>query len=157
MPTVGPDLPPLSRTREEFHVLASQGNLTPVFTELATDLDAPLSPFLPPRPGPHAFLLESIEGGEWWARYSFVGSDPVLVFTAKGQRISVRHADGHDELLPCQDPFDSLRGLFTRFKPVPAPGLARFQGVAVGFLSYDTVRHLHRLPAPAEDAQEPAR
>jgi anthranilate synthase component 1 len=154
MPTVGPNLPPLSPTREEFHALASQGNLVPIFTELSADLDTPLSAFLHLRPGPYAFLLESIEGTEKWARYSFLGSDPLIVFTAKGRRISVRHADGHDEILPSQDPFDSLRGLLSRFKPVPAPGLPRFQGGAVGFLSYDMVRHLLRLPAQAEDDQK---
>jgi anthranilate synthase component I len=154
MPTLGPDLPPLSPTREEFHALASQGNLVPIFTELAADLDTPLSAFLRLRPGPYAFLLESVEGDQKWARYSFLGSDPLMVFTAKGRRISVRHADGHDELLPSHDPFESLRVLLSRFKPVPVPGLPRFQGGAVGFLSYDMVRHIERLPTRAQDDQK---
>jgi anthranilate synthase component 1 len=154
MSTVGPGLPPLSPTREEFRALAAQGNLIPVFAELAADLDTPLSAFLRLRPGPYAFLLESVEGGEKWARYSFLGSDPLLVFTAKGKRISVRHADGHTELLPSADPFESLRGLLSRFRPVPVPGLPRFQGGAVGFLSYDMIRHVERLPALATDDQK---
>ena len=154
MSTVGPDLPPLSPTREEFHALASQGNLVPIFTELAADLDTLLSAFLRLRIGPYAFLLESVEGGEKWARYSFLGSDPLMVFTAKGKRISVRHADGYTELLASQDPFESLRGLLSRFKPVPVPGLPRFQGGAVGFLSYDMIRHVERLPVLAHDDQK---
>jgi anthranilate synthase component 1 len=154
MSTVGPGLPPLSPTREEFRALAAQGNLIPIFAELAADLDTPLSAFLRLRPGPYAFLLESVEGGEKWARYSFLGSDPLLVFTAKGKRISVRHADGHTELLPSADPFESLRDLLSRFRPVPVPGLPRFQGGAVGFLSYDMIRHVERLPALATDDQK---
>ena len=154
MSTVGPDLPPLSPTREEFRALASHGNLIPVFTELAADLDTPLSAFLRLRPGPYGFLLESVEGGEKWARYSFLGSDPFMVFTAKGKRISVRHADGHTELLASNDPFESLRSLLARFRPVPVPGLPRFQGGAVGFLSYDMIRHVERLPVLARDDQK---
>jgi anthranilate synthase component 1 len=151
MPTVGPDLPPLSPSREEFRALAGRGNVIPVYTEMAADLDTPLSAFLRLRPGPYAFLLESVEGGEKWARYSFLGSDPLMVFTAKGSRISLRHADGHTELLPSSNPFESLRALLARFKPVPVPGLPRFQGGAVGFLSYDMVRHVERLPQLAKD------
>ena len=151
MPTVGPDLPPLSPSREEFRALAGRGNVIPVYAEMAADLDTPLSAFLRLRPGPYAFLLESVEGGEKWARYSFLGSDPLMVFTAKGSRISLRHADGHTELLPSGNPFESLRALLARFKPVPVPGLPRFQGGAVGFLSYDMVRHVERLPQLAKD------
>jgi len=151
MSTVGPGLPPLSPTREEFHALAGRGNLVPVFAELAADLDTPLSAFLRLRPGPYAFLLESVEGGEKWARYSFLGSDPLMVFTAKGKRISVRRADGTTELLLGTNPFAALRELLSQFKPVPVPGLPRFQGGAVGFLSYDMIRHVERLPVLAKD------
>ena len=55
----------------------------PVFAELPADLDTPLSAYLRLRPGPFAFLLESVEGGEKWARYSFLGSDPHMVLSAK--------------------------------------------------------------------------
>ena len=82
MTTVGRALPPLSPTREEFRRLAADGNLVPVYAEVAADLDTPLSAFLRLRPGPYAFLLESVEGGEKWARYSFLSSDPSMVFTA---------------------------------------------------------------------------
>jgi anthranilate synthase component I len=151
MPMVGSGLPPLSPSREEFRALAGRGNVIPVYAEMAADLDTPLSAFLRLRPGPYAFLLESVEGGEKWARYSFLGSDPLMVFTAKGSRISVRHADGHTELFPSRNPFESLRALLARFKPVRVPGLPRFQGGAVGFLSYDMVRHVERLPQLAKD------
>ena len=151
MTTMGHAPPPLSPSREEFHRLASGGNLVPVYAEIAADLDTPLSAFLRLRPGPYAFLLESVEGGEKWARYSFLGSEPSMVFTAKGRRLTVRHADGRVEKLPESNPFDALRSLLARFKPVAVPGLPRFQGGAVGFLSYDMVRHVEALPRLAKD------
>src|SRR5258705_5522467 len=151
MTTVGRALPPLSPSREEFGRLAAGGNLVPVYAEVAADLDTPLSAFLRLRPGPYAFLLESVEGGEKWARYSFLGSEPSMVFTAKGRRLTVRHADGRVEKLPESSPFDALRSLLARFKPVAVPGLPRFQGGAVGFLSYDMVRHVEKLPRRATD------
>ena len=151
MTTVGHAMPPLSPSREEFHRLAAGGNLVPVYAEVAADLDTPLSAFLRLRPGPYAFLLESVEGGEKWARYSFLGSDPAMVFTAKGRRLTVRHRDGRVETIKAASPFAALRDLLTRFKPVSVPGLPRFQGGAVGFISYDMVRHVEELPRRAID------
>ena len=151
MTTVGRALPPLSPTREEFRRLAADGNLVPVYAEVAADLDTPLSAFLRLRPGPYAFLLESVEGGEKWARYSFLSSDPSMVFTAKGRRLSVRHADGRVEKLEAETPFAALRQLLSRFQPVAVPGLPRFQGGAVGYISYDMVRHVEELPRLAVD------
>jgi anthranilate synthase component 1 len=153
MPPVGSELPPLSPSREEFRSLAGRGNLVPIYAELAADLDTPLSAFLRLRPGAYAFLLESVEGGEKWARYSFLGSDPLMVFSAKGNRITIRHPDGHGEIQPSGNPLESLRELLARFTPVPVPGLPRFQGGAVGFFSYDMVRHMERIPQLAKDDQ----
>ena len=151
MTTVGHALPPLSPSREEFRRLAAGGNLVPVYAEVAADLDTPLSAFLRLRPGPYAFLLESVEGGEKWARYSFLGSEPSMVFTAKGSRMSVRHADGRVETIEARSPFEALRGLLARYQPVTVPGLPRFQGGAVGYISYDMVRHVEELPRRAKD------
>jgi anthranilate synthase component 1 len=151
MRPVSPGIPPLSPSREEFRALAGRGNLVPVYAELAADLDTPLSAFLRLRPGPYAFLLESVEGGEKWARYSFLGADPLMVLTAKGSRTSARHADGRVEALPDPNPLTALRRLLGRFTPVPVPGLPRFQGGAVGYLAYDVVRHVERLPRLAKD------
>jgi anthranilate/para-aminobenzoate synthase component I len=110
MSAVESELPPLSPPREEFRSLAGRGNLVPVYAELAADLDTPLSAFMRLRPGPYAFLLESVEGGEKWARYSVLGSDPLMVFSAKGNRITIRHPDGHSEILPSVNPLVSYSG-----------------------------------------------
>ncbi len=122
----------------------------PVFAELPADLDTPLSAYLRLRPGPYAFLLESVEGGEKWARYSFLGSDPLMVLSAKDGRITLRRG-GRTERLPDGDPLEALRGLLREFQPVAVPGLPRFQGGAVGYLAYVMVRHMERLPAAARD------
>ena len=72
----------------------------PVFAELPADLDTPLSAYLRLRPGPYSFLLESVEGGEVWARYSFLGTDPLVVLSAKDGRITMRRGRGRPERLP---------------------------------------------------------
>jgi anthranilate synthase component I len=123
----------------------------PVFAELPADLDTPLSAYLRLRPGPYSFLLESVEGGEKWARYSFLGTDPLMVLSAKNGRITLRRGSAKVERLPDGDPLEALRGLLREFQPVAVPGLPRFQGGAVGFLAYDMVRHMERLPRSTRD------
>jgi anthranilate synthase component 1 len=91
-----------------------------------------------------------VEGGETWARYSFLGTDPLAVLTAKGRRIEVRR-HGRVERLPDGNPLDALRQLLRGFTPVSVPGLPRFQGGAVGYLAYDMVRHMERLPDRTRD------
>jgi anthranilate synthase component 1 len=145
-------VPALSPTRDEFHALAGQGNLVPVFAELPGDLDTPLSAYLRLRPGPYSFLLESVEGGEKWARYSFLGTDPLMVLTAKDGRMILRRSGSRVvQRLPDGNPLDALRGLLRQFQPVSVPGLPRFQGGAVGYLAYDMVRHMERLPVTTHD------
>ncbi|MBI1734374.1 MAG: anthranilate synthase component I [Candidatus Rokubacteria bacterium] len=145
-------VPPLSPTRDEFRALAARGNLVPVFAELPADLDTPLSAYLRLRPGPYSFLLESVEGGEKWARYSFLGTDPLMVLTAKNGRIRLKRAGSTtEERLPDGNPLDALRRLLKEFVPVPVPGLPRFQGGAVGYFAYDMVRHIERIPSTARD------
>ena len=144
-------IPPLSPSRDEFRTLARQGNLIPIFAELPADLDTPLSAFLRLRPGPYAFLLESVEGGEKWARYSFLGSDPLMVFTAREGRNTLRGPGGKTEQLPGGNPLRALRSVLDRFHPVAIPGLPRFQGGAVGYLAYDVARYVEQLPSTTRD------
>ena len=69
---------------ETFSRLASQGNLIPVYREIMADMDTPVSAFKKIDDGRFSFLLESIEGGEKWARYTFLGSNPAVVIRSKG-------------------------------------------------------------------------
>src|SRR5437867_969712 len=143
--TSGFGTPPLSPTRDEVRALAGQGDLVPVFAELPADVDAPLSAYLRLRAGLYAFLLESVEGGEVWARCSFLGTDPLMVLTAKNGRLTLKRG-ARTERLPDGDPLPAVRELLGQFQPVPVPGLPRFQGGAVGYLAYDMVHHMERLP-----------
>ena len=123
----------------------------PVFAELPADLDTPLSAYLRLRPGPYSFLLESVEGGEKWARYSFIGTDPMMVLSAKDGRVTLKRGSARAERLSDGNPLAAVRELLRRFQPVPLAGLPRFQGGAVGYLAYDMVRHMERIPAAARD------
>jgi anthranilate synthase component 1 len=122
-----------------------------VFVELPADLDTPLSAYLRLRPGPYSFLLESVEGGEKWARYSFIGADPMMVVSAKNGRVTLKRGRARAERLPEGNALDAVRRLLHYFHPVPVAGLPRFQGGAVGYLAYDMVRHMERIPATARD------
>jgi len=122
----------------------------PVFAELPADLDTPLSAYLRLRSRPYSFLLESVEGGEVWARYSFLGADPLMVLSGKNGRLTLKR-DGRTERLPDGSPLEAVRELLRQFKPVAMPGLPRFQGGAVGYLAHDMVHHMERLPRTAKD------
>jgi len=122
-----------------------------VFVELPADLDTPLSAYLRLRPGAYSFLLESVEGGEKWARYSFIGTDPMMIVSSKNGRVTVKRGNGRAERLPDGHPLDAVRDLLREFQPVAVGGLPRFQGGAVGYLAYDMVRHMERIPATARD------
>jgi anthranilate synthase component 1 len=135
---------------EEFCRLAERGNLVPVYREIMADMDTPVTAFRKIDDGQHAFLLESIEGGEKWARYSFLGSRPSLIVRSKGKRVEVVR-DGEVTVEEHDDPTVLLRTLLARYTPVEVSGLPRFVGGAVGYLGYDMVRHFEQLPTDLPD------
>jgi len=119
--------------------LARQGNVIPLCREMDADLLTPVAAFLRiARGARQPFLLESVEGGEAIARYSFLGRDPVGVV-----RATVDESDG--------DPLRALRASMANLRPVRCPDLPRFTGGAVGYLSYDVVRSIERLPRSVKD------
>jgi anthranilate synthase component 1 len=129
-----------------FRRLAAQGNLIPVYREIMADLDTPVSAFLKLDAGPYAFLLESVEGGEKWARYSFLGADPRVVIRGRGDRVTVVE-DGAERPFPHSgNPLLAVREYLARFKPVAVPDLPPFCGGAVGYVAYDMVRFFEDLP-----------
>jgi anthranilate synthase component 1 len=136
-------------TRSEFLALARTGKLVPVYREVFADHDTPVSAFRKIDDGPYGFLLESVEGGEKWGRYSLLGSRPSLVFVARGERCEI-HRDG--KVTPgTRHPLEELAALLREHQAVPLPGLPRFCGGAVGYLGYDAVRWFERVPANATD------
>ncbi len=136
-------------TRSEFHALARTGKLVPVYREVFADHDTPVSAFRKIDDGPYGFLLESVEGGEKWGRYSILGSRPSMVFVARGERCEI-HAGG--KVTACAGhPLEELARLLRENQAVALPGLPRFCGGAVGYLGYDTVRWFEKLPGHAAD------
>ncbi len=138
-------------SQDEFREKTRQGNLIPVYKEILADLETPVSAFLKIAEGENAFLLESVEGGEKWARYCFLGADASTIIRTKGRTITFER-NGQTESWEAEgDPLDALKDLMAEYRPVPVDGLPRFYGGAVGYLSYDMVRFFERLPDQAED------
>jgi anthranilate synthase component I len=137
-------------TLDEFKAKASQGNLIPVYREIMADLETPVSAFLKLDKGGFSFLLESVEGGEKWGRYCFLGSEPSILFQSKGARVEISR-DGRCEVQEGVDPLETLKQLLSDYHPVEVEGLPRFFGGAVGYLSYDMVRFFERLPDQTAD------
>jgi anthranilate synthase component 1 len=135
---------------DQFKVKATQGNLIPVYREIMGDLETPVAAFLKLDQGDFSFLLESVEGGEKWGRYCFLGGDPSIIFQSKGRRVEITR-DGQSEVHEGVDPLDALKHLMAEFHPVEVEGLPRFFGGAVGYLSYDMVRFFERLPERTVD------
>lgn len=132
--------------KEEFMRLARRGNLIPVYGEILADFETPLSAFGKIDKGDYSFLLESVEGGERIARYSFLGSSPSLVFSSKGREIKIREGASLKSFTTKADPMEELKKILKRYRFVRVKGLPRFCGGLVGFLSYDMVRFIERIP-----------
>ncbi|MCI0439493.1 MAG: anthranilate synthase component I [Chloroflexi bacterium] len=128
-------------TLEEFEKLAEQGNLVPVYREINADLETPVSAYLKVARPPYSFLFESVEGGEHIARYSFIGTEPESVIKT-----------GPGEHLGAVDPLIPIERELSKYKLAPTPGMQRFNGGAVGYLSYEAVSYFERLPSPEKDA-----
>jgi anthranilate synthase component I len=133
----------------EFRALAKGGRLVPVYREVFADHDTPVSAFRKIDDGPYGFLLESVEGGETWGRFSILGSRPSLVFIARGDRCEI-HREGTRTELPGH-PLEELGALLKRHQAVALPGLPKFCGGAVGYLGYDTVRWYERIPETGKE------
>jgi anthranilate synthase component 1 len=137
-------------TWEEFKEKAGDGNLIPVYRKILADLETPVSAFLKIDDGSYSFLLESVEGGDQIAQYSFLGSNPSVIFRSKGNEVTITE-NGEDRTLETKDPLGSLKDLMARYKPVNVDGVPRFFGGAVGYAGYDTVRFFEDLPDDTED------
>lgn len=130
---------------EEFRKLAGEAGLVPVYREIVADLDTPLTIFAKLAAGDsHAFLFESLEGGEKWGRYSFIGFDPMMTVCSRGDRIEVQQ--GQNKTVNVGQPLQELKRLLVSFNAHQADSLPRFFGGLVGYLGYDMVRFIENIP-----------
>ena len=134
-----------------FTELSSKYNLIPVWKEITVDMDTPVSLFTKLNDSGDAFLLESIEGGERWGRYSFIGMRPFMKFGSMGNSVFCQDRNGNSEKLQVDDPIVYFQDIMNRFRPWEPSELPRFYGGAVGYLGYDMVRFMERLPNCPED------
>ena len=131
--------PPLDQVER----LAAQGNMVPVYREINADLETPVTAYLKVARPPYSFLLESVEGGERIARYSFIGTEPMgIIKTGPGQQYGP------------VDPVRAVEGELAQYRLAPTTDLQRFNGGAVGYLSYDAVTYFERLPTPDPDPMD---
>jgi anthranilate synthase component I len=135
-----------------FRERAGQGGMVPVTRQVVLDGDTPVTAFAKLHQGPYGFLLESLEGGERWARYTFLATDPDEVFRYRGRQCSRwTRETGWTVVEADVDPLEHLGRIMRRHPPVEVPGLPRFTGGAVGYLGYDIVRNIEALPEPPPD------
>ena len=148
---------PVRPSREEFYSLCQQGNLIPVSLEVLADLETPVSAFLKlrqARPYEPAWLLESVEGGENVARYSFLGVGARGQLKVRGREVTLAFDEQSRtfELGEGRDPLHVVQDVMSQFQFVDDLNLPKFCGGAVGFLGWDLVRFFEKLPdAPPDD------
>ncbi len=131
---------------KEFKEKTKKYNLIPVYREILADLDTPVSAFRKIDRSKYAYLLESVEGGEQIARYSFLGSNPSIIFQSKGHTIKISRDGKLEKKEKIKDPLEELKRLLKDYIVYRDPNLPRFFGGAVGYLSYDMVRFMEKLP-----------
>ena len=131
---------PVEPSLEAFTTFSRQGNVVPVFTQLAADFETPLSAYLKLRDSKNSFLLESAEATDKGGRWSIVGSGPKRIFSAQGKDITITEGNKTRTLTAPDDVLAALEREMAPFKPVENPALPPFSGGMVGYLSYDAVR-----------------
>jgi anthranilate synthase component 1 len=139
-----------------FEQLTRQGNLIPIYQEILADLETPVSVLMKLSSRSYSFLLESMEGGEKWGRYTFLSADPALIIRVFGEDCLISRNGEEERIKHEGNPLAVLKNILARYRPVPVKGLPRFYGGAVGFLGYEMVRFFEKLPFHplAEDQEE---
>ena len=137
-------------SRDEFRSFARNFNVIPVWCEVLADLETPVSAFVKLVGAGDGFLLESVEHGERWGRFSFVGRDPVLTLVARGSAVTIEGAE------PSGVPLDrgalaALEALCAQHRAPQIAELPPFHGGVVGYLGYDVVREIEHLPGVPAD------
>jgi anthranilate synthase component 1 len=140
--------PDINKVKE----LSKEFNLIPMYTEILADLETPVSAFMKIDQKRYSFLLESVEGGENVGRYSFLGSEPALIFRSRGKEYKIIKDGKYLEEDGFMDnPLNKVREIINGYKPYCPEDLPPFFGGAVGYLSYDTIRLFENIPESNPD------
>ena len=137
-----------SPSLKDFLKLSKKGNVIPVYKEINADLDTPVSAFLKIKQGDYSFLLESVEGQEKIARYSFLGTNPSMIFKSRGRKIEIIDVGKNKSrsFVTKETPLDEIKKIMRDFRSVELASLPRFYGGLVGYIGYDTVRFFEKIP-----------
>lgn len=131
--------------KTEFNALAAKGyNRIPLVLETFADLDTPLSLYLKLANQPFSYLLESVQGGERFGRYSIIGLPAKIRIVANGNQVQVFEGDSVTESVDNTNPLDFVKSYQTRFKTPPYQGLPRFTGGLAGYFGYETVCYIEK-------------
>ena len=138
---------------DEFLELARSHTVVPVWREVLADLETPLSAFMKLVGDREGFLLESVEHAERWGRFSFLGRDPALTFVARGRQLEWLGGEAPPGVPSDQGTLAALEALLAHYRAPTLPDLPPFHGGIVGWMGYDTVREIERLPDIPPDDQ----
>ena len=130
-------------TQAEYDRLARQGyNRIPLQTEVLADLETPVSAYLKMAQGPYSYLLESVQGGEKWGRYSIIGLPCPTVIRVTGDSLLIEQEGEEIHRQETDDPLAAIQSIHRQFNVPQLDTLPRFNGGLVGYFSYDTVRYI---------------
>ena len=136
---------------EEFKRYAADAGVVPVWREFLFDVDTAVTAYAKLAEPPFGFLLESVVGGEQWARYSFLGTKPSGAWRLRDGKVSWWTPESGWQDVATSDPLGDLDARLRARRPAHVPGLPRLWGGAVGYFGYDVVRLIERLPTPRMD------
>lgn len=140
-------------TSDLFASLAEQGyNRIPVTREVLADLDTPLSTYMKLAQAPYSYLLESVQGGEKWGRYSIIGLPCTTRLEVRGHQLSVFQKHQQLSSEEVRDPLAAIEAFQSAYRVAPVPGLPRFTGGLVGYFGHDTIRYIEPRLDSAEAA-----
>lgn len=129
-------------------------NRVPIVREVVADLDTPLSTYLKIGRAPRSYLLESVQGGEKWGRYSMIGLPCRHYISISGHDVKIGDGDRIVEQSACAEPLEAVAEFQSRFRCPALEGMPRFHGGLVGYFGYDTVRYVEKKLSKSQPADD---
>ena len=134
---------------EEYNEWSKTSKIIPVSYEKEADTETPISLFKKFKNNEYSYLFESVEGGRYWARYSFMCRNPILIFKSKDYNVTIKTRDEQKTYIG--NPFVLLDNLLTEYKSISFPHLPRFYGGVAGYFGYDMIKSIEKIEDKGED------